>query len=482
MNTRGSASTIAATVYRGPAVENTHRAHIAVVDAAGRLVYAFDDPYRPTLPCSAVKPVQALAVVETGALERFGFDDADLALMCASHNSEEMHLERARAMLAKARLSEADLRCGGHPPISEEVERTWIKRDFTPTPICSNCSGKHVGMLAAARAMGADTLGYEHDAHPLQQRVKSTLAQLTALREDEIQWGTDGCNLPTPSFALDRLARIFAKLAEAGASGAELAGSADPAQAPTRHAALARIYRAMTTHSDLVAGKGRFCTALMNAFDATVVGKIGAEASYGLGIRADAHRVDGVTGALGIAVKIEDGASGILTAVVVELLHQLEIGTAAQRARLDAYRAPPVKNTVGIEVGRVELSIALQRLAGLAGSLISLARTNSHALGVDALEWLFSFALAMSRHWARQCRHALDHPQARVPARFLAWARLLFRGPCIRRAGAGRHDCVAALRCGSLDCLDRRSSYAAVSHLQDDAGSVRYIGRVASAR
>ena len=111
----------AVTVYRGEAIENTHDAHVAVVDDEGRLLYSFGDPCRTTLARSAAKPAQALAVLETGALERFGFDDADLALMCGSHSSEERHIERARAMLAKAHATEADLRCGGHPPISDAV-------------------------------------------------------------------------------------------------------------------------------------------------------------------------------------------------------------------------------------------------------------------------------------------------------------------------------------------------------------------------
>jgi L-asparaginase II len=358
-------SPVAATTYRGPAVENTHFAHIAIVDASGRLVYGFGDPHRPTLPRSAVKPVQALAVLETGALERFGFDEADLALMCASHSSEDTHIARVRAMLAKAQASEADLRCGGHPPISDEVARAWIKRDFAPTPVCSNCSGKHAGMLAGARAIGAGTQGYEREEHPLQQRVKRTLAQVCDLPDDAIRWGIDGCNLPTPSFALDRLARIFAKLADAAdRRGSPSASTPGATPTSTRDAALARIYHAMTTHADLVAGKGRFCTALMRAFDGDVVGKIGAEGSYGLGVRAGAHSVEGVSGALGVAVKVEDGDSGILTAIVVELLHQLGVGTQAQRSRLDAYRAPPVKNTVGIEVGRLSVSVSLERQSG----------------------------------------------------------------------------------------------------------------------
>ncbi|HWX11101.1 MAG TPA: asparaginase [Trinickia sp.] len=363
MNARHSP--VAVTTYRGPAVENTHFAHIAIVDAPGRLVYGFGDPHRPTLPRSAVKPVQALAVLETGALERFGFDDADLALMCASHSSEDSHIARARAMLAKAQASEADLRCGGHPPISDEVARAWIKRDFAPTPVCSNCSGKHAGMLAGARAIGAGTQGYEREEHPLQQRVKRTLAEVCDLPDAAIQWGIDGCNLPTPSFALDRLARIFAKLADAAdRRGSPSASMPDPRPTSPRDAALARIYHAMTTHADLVAGQGRFCTALMRAFDGDVVGKIGAQGSYGLGVRAGAHRVEGIGGALGVAVKVEDGDSGVLTAIVVELLHQLGVGTKAQRSRLDAYRAPPVKNTVGIEVGRLSVSVSLERQSG----------------------------------------------------------------------------------------------------------------------
>lgn len=345
---------VAATSYRGPAVENTHIAHIAVVDATGRLLYAFGDPHRATLPRSAVKPAQALAVLETGALERFGFDEADLALMCASHSSEDVHIDRVRTMLAKAHANEADLRCGGHPPISDEVYRSWIKRDFTPTPVCSNCSGKHAGMLAAAQAIGAGTSGYERADHPLQARVRRTLAELCDLPETSIRWGIDGCNLPTPSFALDRLALVFARLADAADASAR--GTFDS----PRQAALARIHHAMTTHPHLVAGNGRFCTALMNAYGGAVVGKIGAEGSYGFGVGGSAHGVNGVSGPIGIAVKVEDGIGTIVTAIVVELLHRLNVGTPAQRAQLDAFRATPIRNTVGHEVGHLEMSFALE--------------------------------------------------------------------------------------------------------------------------
>ena len=346
---------VAATVYRGAAVENTHRAHVAVVDASGRLLHSFGDPFRVTLARSAAKPAQALAVLETGALERFGFDEADLALMCASHSSEPRHIERTRSMLAKAQASEADLRCGGHPPLSDAVYIDWLKRDFKPDGVCSNCSGKHAGMLAGARSIGAAISGYERPEHPLQARVKQTVADVCDLPHDAVQWSIDGCNLPTPAFALDRLARLFAKLAASQDEVSAAASSVSP-----RTAALARIYRAMTGYPELVGGEGRFCTMLMQAFDGALVGKVGADGSYAIGVRASQQtRRVGAEGALGIAVKIEDGNVGVLYAVAAELLALLDIGTAAQRAKLAAFHAPKMVNTMGVETGHLAFSVAL---------------------------------------------------------------------------------------------------------------------------
>jgi L-asparaginase II len=335
---------IAATVYRGNEVENTHAAHVAVVDVEGRIVASFGDPSRMTLARSAAKPAQALAVVETGALERFGFDDADLALMCASHNSEPRHIERTRQMLAKAQASEADLRCGGHVPLSDAVWKEWIKRDFIPGAACSNCSGKHAGMLAGARAIGAAIADYHLPAHPLQIRVKHTMADVVDLPDDGVHWAIDGCNLPTPALALDRMARLYARLADAGSGSG----------ASPHSAALARIYRAMTTYPELVAGEGRFCTRIMQAFKGALVAKVGADASYTIGVQ----RPEGV---LGIAVKVEDGNTTVLYAIVVDVLWQLGIGTQAQRRELDVFYSPPMRNTMGIETGRLALSVALER-------------------------------------------------------------------------------------------------------------------------
>ncbi|WP_296655063.1 asparaginase [Paraburkholderia sp.] len=352
----------AVTVYRGGLVETTHAAHVAVVDADGRLCYAFGDPHRVTLVRSAAKPAQALAVAETGALARFGFDDADLALMCGSNSSEDRHIERVRQMLAKVAAQESDMRCGGHVPLSDAVYRSWIKRDFMPGPVCSNCAGKHVGMLAGARAIEAPIADYHLPGHPLQAHVKHTVADVCDLPDDGVQWAIDGCNLPTPAFPLDRLARLYAKLADAADTADTLAPGG--AAGSLRTQALARIYRAMTSYPAMVAGEGRFCTVLMEAFEGTLVGKVGADGSYAIGVRASGHAVpQGMGRAIGIAVKMEDGNATALYATVMEVLAQLNVGTPAQRAALERFHTPQIRNTKNVETGGVATNFTLRPCA-----------------------------------------------------------------------------------------------------------------------
>ena len=337
---------------RGGIVENRHRVHAAVVDAKGRLLYALGNPARLTLARSAAKPAQALAILEAEGVARFGFDDADIALMCASHSSEERHIARTRTMLSKIKAEEADLRCGGHPSLSDTVNRSWIKQDFVPTAVCSNCSGKHVGMLAGARAIGAGMDGYHLPDHPMQGRVRRTVAELCDLDVQDVEWGIDGCNLPTPAFPLDRLARIYAKLATAAD------GDEGPA---TRGAALARIFQAMARHPEMIAGEGRYCTVLMRAFNGTVIGKLGADASYAIGVRAsDETRRLGTDGALGVSIKVEDGNIEILYAVVTEILERLEIGSPEIRSPLAPFHHPQRVNTMGVTTGGVSFPFKLR--------------------------------------------------------------------------------------------------------------------------
>ncbi|GAD95736.1 thermolabile L-asparaginase, putative [Paecilomyces variotii No. 5] len=334
--------------YRGNVVENRHQVHAAIVDATGKLLYAVGDPSRTTLIRSTAKPAQALAILETGCFHQFGFDDADLALMCASHNSEERHISRARAMLAKIKGDEADLRCGGHPALSAKVNNGWIKAGYEPSRITNNCSGKHAGMLAGAEAIGAGKSTYHLPDHPMQLRVKDTVEELTGLDYYQVQWAIDGCNLPAPAIPLYSLGRIYSSLAAA----------ADTVQkghkASTRTEMLAQIFRAMTQYPELIGGEDRFCTRLMATFQGGLVGKLGADGCYAIGVReSECTQRISTSGAIGISVKIEDGSIWALYSAVMEILQQLQVGTQCMRQELNDFHHPPLLNTDGVTIGRV---------------------------------------------------------------------------------------------------------------------------------
>jgi L-asparaginase II len=350
---------------RAGIIENTHRIHAAIVDSNGTLLYKVGDPHRVTLLRSAVKPIQTLAIIETGAAQRFGYDDADVALMCASHNSEPRHISRAQAILDKTGFGQDSLACGGHPAVSPEINRRWIKEDFTPTSICSNCSGKHAGMIAAAVTLGATVHDYNKLHHPVQQYVKRATEDLSGLGEDEIQWGVDGCNAATPALPLYNFALMFARLAEARNGSAKgVSGQGSP-KSCKRTEDLARIYKSMSTYPELVAGEGRFCTVLMEAYKGLLVGKVGADGCYGIALCAppDGLLLEGAEQcAIGIAVKVEDGNLDILYSAVPEILQQLNIGTEEMRNKLASFHHPPILNTAKVLTGGISHMFKMQKV------------------------------------------------------------------------------------------------------------------------
>ncbi|KAL1801504.1 hypothetical protein ACET3X_001846 [Alternaria dauci] len=334
--------------YRGSIIENRHNVHAAVVDPSGKLIYAVGNHQRMTLARSSTKPIQTLAILETGAVERFDYNDADVALMCASHSSEPRHVERARAMLEKTGQKEGILTCGGHPALNPEVNRAWIKEDFTPTPLCNNCSGKHAGMVAGALSLGASAHDYYLPGHAMQQRVYRAVEDLSGLGEKDVLWTVDGCNLPTPAMPLPNLALMFARLADAADCSDNTTKTVDQ-----RTLYLARIHKSMAGYHGLVAGEGRFDTALMAAYGGQIVGKIGADACYGVAVRtpSGASMTGACHSAIGIAVKVEDGNLDVLYAAVMEILERLKVGSSEVRQSLDCWRHPKIVNTAGAVTG-----------------------------------------------------------------------------------------------------------------------------------
>lgn len=325
-------------VFRGRLVESRHRASVAVVDADGGVVLALGDVARPVYPRSAAKIVQALALVESGAADAYGFDTAMLALAGASHSGEKRHVAAAAAMLAAAGRGEPDLGCGVSWPDRRSDVAEILLAGGSPSQLHHNCSGKHSGFVCLACHQGIDPAGYTAPDHPVQREVKGTLENVFGYSLSDDAGGIDGCSVPTWAVPIDRMAHGMARLA----TGQGLA--------PIRAAAARRLMDAAIAEPFMVAGTGRFCTDFMTALSGQVYAKTGAEGVYCAAIPALG---------IGIAVKCDDGttrASEVITArVVAELL-----GPDGAEAT-GPFLEPVLHNWKGTAVGRIATTEALAR-------------------------------------------------------------------------------------------------------------------------
>ncbi len=322
-------------VRRGAIVESRHRVHVAVVDAERGLVASAGDPHYVTFARSAIKPFQVFPFVGDGGVAHFGLTEEELALCTASHGGEPFHVSAARSILDKADAGEGNLACGPHPPMHAPSADRLRSIGVEPSRIHSNCSGKHAGMLAMARLHDWPLDGYHRIEHPVQQRVRQTLASWCDVPVTSIGIAVDGCGLPTFSMPLDAVARGCARLAAAAKDGM---------------AAPAAIIGAMTRHPEYVAGTGRLCTDVMKAAGGRLFAKVGAEGYYCAGV-PDRR--------LGVAIKIEDGALRAVEPAFLAVLHALDVLTDAELASLDRYARPAVFNTRGETVGDIRAAFAL---------------------------------------------------------------------------------------------------------------------------
>jgi L-asparaginase II len=324
-------------VVRGTLTESRHRGAVAVVDADGATVLALGDVAQPVYPRSAVKPLQALALVEGGAADRYGFGDQELALACASHGGEPPHVEVASRMLARAGLAATALECGAHWPSHLESGRALARGGGAPSSLHNNCSGKHAGFLTVARHWDIATNGYEQPNHPVQRAVATTLSELCDA--GELSFGIDGCAAPNFATSLTQFARAAARMA----APEKLAGK--------RAAAARRIVAAMIAHPELISGTARVCAILMRACGGRAAVKAGAEGYY-------AGWIPGA--GFGIAIKIDDGAGRAAETVIAALLDSLKLLDDSEAART-ILRAP-ILNTRGAVVGERRPSPALADL------------------------------------------------------------------------------------------------------------------------
>ena len=334
---------------RGAAVESAHRGAIAVLDAEGAVVAQLGDIDRPVFPRSAVKVLQALPLVASGAAERLALTDEELAIACASHNGEPRHAETAARMLAKAGLDAAALACGAHWPILDTAARALAAHGQVPSVLHNNCSGKHAGFmcLACAQHDGRDDLaryarGYLAPAHPVMREVSAALQAATGFDLARAAHGIDGCGIPTFAIPLRQLALGFARVG----TGIGLSAA---------HAAAAqRLRKAVAQAPFMVAGTGRFDTRVTERLGERVFCKVGAEGVYCAALPGRG---------LGVAIKIDDGnnarACEVAMAAVIKAFVPLDDAEAVFMRSLSDVR---LSNWAGTEVGRLRAATALRRI------------------------------------------------------------------------------------------------------------------------
>ncbi|MEI6031935.1 MAG: asparaginase [Synechococcaceae cyanobacterium ELA739] len=287
-------------LLRNGIVESQHRVHAVVCDQRGRVLMRAGDSQQLSFIRSALKPFQATVFVSSGAMEKGGCGDRGLAIACASHAGTPAHAREAFRLLWGAELDAERLQCpipkGGNSPLEH------------------NCSGKHAAFLATCRQMHWPLESYLQLAHPLQQEVLKRVGELLGLPAAELVSARDDCGAPTLQLQLAQMALLYAHLG-AGA-----------------HPDLEQISRAMLAHPALIAGPGRFDTELMRLGHGQVLSKGGAE-----GIQCLSRIGEG----LGVAIKVEDGASRAKHAVALHLLEQLDWITPASLEELRQHHLRP---------------------------------------------------------------------------------------------------------------------------------------------
>lgn len=331
-----------AVTRRGGRIEATHYGSIVITDPNGGILFSIGDADLPTYVRSSNKMIQALPVVRSGAADKYGFTQQELAVCCASHSAAHYHLDTVRSILEKIGLDVSDLGCGAHDPSDPSAFKRLICSGEQPTAIHNNCSGKHAGMLAATLAMGWPIENYLEWDHPLQQWIFDLMVEHSGVPREQIGTATDGCSLPTFYLPLSSIATCLARFMANAEAGDE---------------ASRRIVNAMAAFPEMIYEHGGFDSELIRALRGRGIAKRGAMAVFVVGLLSQRF------GPIGMAVKLEDGNISQMPVVVMSALEQLELITPEEATHLADFRRIIIRNWNEMEVGDIAAQFTLTAAA-----------------------------------------------------------------------------------------------------------------------
>ncbi len=327
---------VLAEVIRGGIIESKHRGSVIALNASGKRLLSVGDTEALVFPRSSLKPLQVIPLVESGAIDTFGLGDRELALACASHNGESMHIDVLMQWMQRVGLEPAHLECGPSLPLDKQVAEDLLRNGGVPARELHNCSGKHTGMLTLAAQLGEPLVGYSGYQHVTQQRWMSLLSELSGVNIFDMPWDKDGCGLPAVAMPLSAFAKAFTPFI----NGVQKNGNVSL----NRGKAMARVAASMRSNPLMVAGTGRCCSASMQNSDDLMV-KVGAEGVF-IAVALQAGVV--------IALKNDDGASRGAEVMLGAALRKLGLISAERYQAMSDWFNPSVKNSQQSVVGSIQ--------------------------------------------------------------------------------------------------------------------------------
>ena len=321
--------------WRGNAIECRYRGAVAIVESSGRVFSSLGDIQRAVFPRSAIKALQCISFVESGAVDRFSLDDRHIALACSSHNGEPIHAGLAQDWLERIGCNVDDLECGAELPLHKATQFELMSAGRGPQRIHHNCSGKHLGFLSTCKQRGEQTHNYRLYNHAAQQGWFEVLASISNTRINQLPWGYDGCAIPAVAMPLQRIALCMARF-----------GNVSYFEG-LRRTAVEKIHAAIAANPYLVAGKERLCTALMDSLAPDIFVKNGAAGVYTAVVPEHG---------LGVALKIDDGNDAAARVALGAALTNLGVIPSDKQKMLGEYFLPSINNSRGETVGRFEPS------------------------------------------------------------------------------------------------------------------------------
>ncbi len=340
------ANPILAKNFRKSWVENIHRGAFCLIESNGKVIFSAGDIKTPIFPHSAIKAMQALAMFKSGAVEKFSLTDKEIALACASHNGEQVHVDGVRLFLEKIDCSVNDLECGCHAPIGRQARKDFFTSKDLLSPIYNACSGKHAGMLAVSRALGEPIAGYSEPNHKVQKMVRFCIEQVIDQGLFEDKCATDGCSIPTFAAPLSAFAFGFARMSSGFGLSDETANASE------------RVFEAAIGNPKLIRGEKTLDSDLMAAFNRRLMIKNGAEAVY-----CGALRFSNPEKNIGFALKIDDGNLAVSEVVIANILMALGNPNEKEKKTLEQYISKDIYNWRKILVGFIKAS-DIKKLTG----------------------------------------------------------------------------------------------------------------------